>query len=42
MKYTKVNELEIEKKMLFDENKRINQTIQDIARQVNDQNDIER
>lgn len=40
MKYTKINEMEIEKKILFDENKRINHMLEDITQHVNDQNEL--
>jgi hypothetical protein len=42
MKYTKVNEVEIEKKILFDENKRISQMLEDLTQHINDQSELER
>lgn len=40
MKYTKVNEVEIEKKILFDENKRISQMLEEMTQHITDQQEI--
>lgn len=42
MKYTKVNEVEIEKKILSDENKRISQMLEEMTQHINDQHELER
>ena len=42
MKYTKVNEVEIEKKILFDENKRVSQMLEEMTQHITDQQEIER
>ncbi len=42
MKYTKINELEIERKMLTDENKRIASMLEQYSSQFIDQQELER
>ncbi len=37
MKYTKINELEIQKKIILDENKKIAQMLEDLNKSIIDQ-----
>jgi len=41
-KYTKINELEIERKMMHDENLRVNKLLEELTEKINEQEDYER
>lgn len=42
IKYTKINELEIERKMLLDQNKKLSNYVEDLNNQLSNQEDYEK